>query len=305
MFCAQCGVGFVANNLRVFTCSDYCAATRYANVRRAQREAEPNREMRGDCVECGKSFVKNQHNQKLCSWRCRADALMKRDRARGAASTKAKGARVMLGLGVCPHCGESFQRKTKRHVTCSRRCRNSIDTARYKAARAALRAARPVDDRPRGQFRPVSDAPCKDCGCAFRPGDKRKDQCSRCYKRESDRKRVKDRRCAVCRVWFRPPVKTQKACGTACQTEMNRKRWRGRQQEENGLVDLARTIRQMAPPPVEPSGPRIGAACDNCRNWKPMPEADLGGHCDKGMFIRCRPFAPGAKPPAPRVPGRG
>lgn len=40
--------------------------------------------------------------------------------------------------------------------------------------------------------------------------------------------------------------------------------------------------------------------CESCRHWKPMKGADLGGFCDIGRWLICKPLAQGAKPYAPK-----
>lgn len=274
MFCAQCGVGFIANNLRVFTCSPACAATRNRNVLLAQ-EARHRRDRQATCVVCDVTFTQRSHGQKTCGTECREKHAHKRARER---YTPKRG----LSDIPCAECGVTFYRFNESQKLCSFACRQ-----KHKADVA----------------REHGKVPCKDCARMYRPTEKRPTYCSPCHIKRYDRARGSKRgvnhplrSCEVCQKDFRPRQAASKLCSKSCRHKWERVKYEARRKSQG--FDVPAPVPKVEPPPiVAPSG----LACTRCAHWQPLDDSELGGQCVIGRFMACKPYAPGAQPYAPKA----
>lgn len=274
MFCAQCGVGFIANDLRVFTCSPACAATRNRNVLLA-KEARDRRQREVICVVCLDPFEARQGSQKTCGTVCRDEHAKARARSR----YEPKVPNVAI---PCAECGMSFYRFSNTQELCSFACRQ-----KHKADVA----------RKHGKIQ------CPDCKGMFRKTESRPTYCNPCHLKRYDRARGSKRGvnhptrpCEVCQKDFRPRDKASKLCSKTCRQKWERVKYEKRRIAEGHVVP-APAPKKVAPP-IETPG---GLACLKCVHWHPCAGAEMGGQCVIGRYLACKPYAPNAQPFAPRV----
>lgn len=274
MFCAQCGAGFIANNLRVFTCSPACAATRNRNILLAQ-EARNRRNREATCVICQEAFMQRTYGQKTCGTECRATHTRRRERARYAP-------KVVQPSIPCTECGVMFYRVNKVQRLCSFACRQK---------------------RKADVVRENGKIPCPDCKELHRPTERRPEFCSPCHLKRYTKARGgkrglqrPPRPCEVCKKDFRPRDVVSKLCSKTCRRKWDRIKYEKRRIAEGHTIPAPKP--KVVPPPIEtPSG----LACASCSHWYPLVGSDLGGQCVVGRFMACKPYTPGAQPFAPKA----
>lgn len=242
--------------------------------------------VRSYCMSCGGQFIPDSSRRVTCSSECaRARTSVLR------VFCDVRGLKVRPDPRPCAQCGKDYRPRTthKSCAYCSRTCTRMAAYARQHdlSTPVACRRCETMfvrNHRNRAYCKPS----CKQAA----------DDAKRGRNPSPDAPRMKDapvvgpfgptRKCEVCKQQYHPRSATQRIC----RAEVCLKAFRARSMRES------RVRIKQGPPVAKPAAATL--PCTACAHWKPMTGADLGGYCEVGRFVLCKPYTPGAKPYAPR-----